>query len=285
MDNASNNDMLAKYLPFLIPSFRGMESRGRCFPHIINLLAKVYMTVVFCCILLTNSQIFISFFFRQPKKKPTANSNGELPDKCLMRLNLKYIVVTVVAEDDDSSDDDLAVEEEGIATDAASVPDDGRDAHDAAILKTTRGQAIEKMRERGVVIDTEEEKMALQLFPRVSPNNYYVIWYKVTIDLQVAGLARRVHDNSTLKEKFDNLVANDKDLSGDKTMLDRRVPTRWNSDLTCLDAHLYFRSPVEQLTGTAINKLQAYRLSEDQWNLAETLSAILEVTVLYCFGV
>jgi hypothetical protein len=86
----------------------------------------------------------------------------------LIRLNLKYIVVTVVAEDDDSSDDDLAVEEEGIATDAASVPDDGRDAHDAAILKTTRGQAIEKMRERGVIIDTEEEKMALQLFPRVS---------------------------------------------------------------------------------------------------------------------
>ena len=74
--------------------------------------------------------------------------------------------------------------------------------------------------------------------------------YKVTIDLQVAGLARRVHDNS---------------------------------DLTCLDVHLYFRSPVEQLTGAAINKLQAYQLSEDQWNLAETLSAILEVTVLYCF--
>jgi hypothetical protein len=66
-------------------------------------------------------------------------------------------------------------------------------------------------------------------------------------------------------------------------MLDHRVSTQWNSDLTCLDAYLYFRSPVEQLTGAAINKLQAYRLSEDQWNLAETLSAILEVTVLYCF--
>ncbi|KAF8240981.1 hypothetical protein L208DRAFT_1463239, partial [Tricholoma matsutake] len=103
-----------------------------------------------------------------------------------MRIHLKYIVVTVVAENDDSSDDDLAVEEESIATDAASVPDDGWDAHDAAILKTTCGQAIEKMRERGVTIDTEEEKTALQLFP------------------QVAGLAQCVHDNSTLKEKFDN---------------------------------------------------------------------------------
>lgn len=103
----------------------------------------------------------------------------------------------------------------------------------------------------------------------------------ILIVYKVSGLARHVHDNSTLKEKFDTLVSNDKDLPGDKTALDRRVPTRWNSDLTCLDAHLYFRSPVEQLTGAAINKLQAYRLSEEQWNLAETLSAILEVIIFY----
>jgi hypothetical protein len=41
-----------------------------------------------------------------------------------------------------------------------------------------------------------------------------------------------------------------------------------------------FRSPVEQLTGAAVNKLQAYQLSEEQWDLAETLSAILEVIIL-----
>ena len=41
-----------------------------------------------------------------------------------------------------------------------------------------------------------------------------------------------------------------------------------------------FKSPVEQLTGAAINKLQAYQLSEEQWNLAEKLSDILEVTIL-----
>ncbi|KAF8239549.1 hypothetical protein L208DRAFT_1237199, partial [Tricholoma matsutake] len=161
--------------------------------------------------------------------------------------------------DDDDSDDELAVHEAGIENDSAAVPDDGRDAHDTAIVKTTRGQAIEMMRKRGISIDPLEEKMALQLFPRV------------------AGLARRVHDSSTLKEKFDILVTNDKDLSGNKETLDHWVPTRWNSDLTCLDAHLYFRSPVEQLTGAAINKLQAYWLSEDQWDLAETLSAVLEV--------
>jgi len=45
----------------------------------------------------------------------------------------------------------------------------------------------------------------------------------ILIAYKVAGLARRVHDNST--EKFDTLVSNDKDLPGDKTALDRRVPT------------------------------------------------------------
>jgi hypothetical protein len=72
-----------------------------------------------------------------------------------------------VIADDDDSDDELAVHEEGIENDSAAVPDDGRDAHDTAIVKTTRGQAIEMMRKKGISIDPLEEKMALQLFPCV----------------------------------------------------------------------------------------------------------------------
>jgi hypothetical protein len=45
------------------------------------------------------------------------------------------------------------------------VPDDGRDAHDSAVIKTTCDRAIEMMRVEGVEIDSEENKMALQLFP------------------------------------------------------------------------------------------------------------------------
>ena len=69
--------------------------------------------------------------------------------------------------DDDDSDDELAVHEEGIENDSAAVPDDGRDAHDNAIVKTTRGQAIEMMRKNSISIDSLEEKIALQLFPCV----------------------------------------------------------------------------------------------------------------------
>jgi hypothetical protein len=47
------------------------------------------------------------------------------------------------------------------------MPDDGRDAHDTAIVKTTHGQAIKMMRKKGISIDSQEEKMALQLFPCV----------------------------------------------------------------------------------------------------------------------
>ena len=50
------------------------------------------------------------------------------------------------------------------------MPDDGRDAHDSAVIKTTRDKAIEMMRVEGVQIGAEENKMALQLFPRVSIN-------------------------------------------------------------------------------------------------------------------
>ena len=97
----------------------------------------------------------------------------------------------------------------------------------------------------------------------------------------MAGLTQHVHNTSALKEKFNTFVSNDKDLPNDKAMLDCHVSTQWNLDLACLNAHLYLRSPIEQLTGAAVNKLQAYRLLEDQWNLAETLSAILEVRVYF----
>jgi len=103
------------------------------------------------------------------------------------------------------------------------VPDDDRDAHGTAIVKTTHGQAIEMMRKRGISIDPLEEKMALQLFPDV---RIFISQCSILIrKSQVAGLAQHVHDSSTLKEKFDILVTNDKDLSGNKETLDHWVPT------------------------------------------------------------
>jgi hypothetical protein len=99
--------------------------------------------------------------------------------------------------------------------------------------------------------------------------------------VQVAGLARRVHDGATLKEKFDKLVQEDEELEGSKRALDRRVSTRWNSNLTCLEAHIHFKNVIQQLTGVAANKLQAYRLSDKQWELAENLIDVLMVSNIF----
>ncbi|KAI6040769.1 hypothetical protein EDC04DRAFT_2566588, partial [Pisolithus marmoratus] len=41
MDNATNCDVLANELAILIPEFHGSASRTRCFPHTVNLIAKV----------------------------------------------------------------------------------------------------------------------------------------------------------------------------------------------------------------------------------------------------
>lgn len=70
-------------------------------------------------------------------------------------------------------------------------------------------------------------------------------------------------------------------LDTDKRALDRRVPTRWNSELGCVEAHLHFRPVVESLTSPTANGLAAYRLTLIQWALAEDVANIL--TVSHCF--
>ncbi|QRV87680.1 hAT family dimerization protein [Ceratobasidium sp. AG-Ba] len=45
MDNASNNDTLVRRLKRLAPSFRGTKARLRCLAHIINLMAKAFMSL------------------------------------------------------------------------------------------------------------------------------------------------------------------------------------------------------------------------------------------------
>lgn len=77
------------------------------------------------------------------------------------------------------------------------------------------------------------------------------------------------------------MVQEDEELEGSKKALDRRVSTRWNSDLTCLEAHIHFKNVIQQLTGVAANKLQSYRLSDKQWELADVLIDVLMVSNIF----
>ena len=98
---------------------------------------------------------------------------------------------------------------------------------------------------------------------------------------QVSGFACHVHDVSLLNEKFQELVSQDPELKSSKRALDRRVPTRWNSDFDCLFAHLYFKNIVQAMAGVTENKLKPYCLTDSQWDLVEDIVEVLKVFSIY----
>ncbi|KAJ7829499.1 hypothetical protein B0H14DRAFT_2366569 [Mycena olivaceomarginata] len=247
MDNASNCDGTSDALPLYIPTYRAALSRTRCFPHTINLIAKVY----YCLRRLNVPNAFIAFFFKQPKKKakvkvaPGKRKRGQPAPPPEPEPELQE-------EEEDPVVAEVTVDEEGIM-------DEGKAAHDEATIRSVRGQAIAEGLRRGLQMTAQDEDAALTLFPKV------------------AGLARRIHDSGTLQDKFEKLVkANDQTATGQKVALDRRVPTQWNSDLACLAAHNKFETPVKQMTGVD-SGLTQYALTPAQWKLAKQLEEALEI--------
>ena len=97
--------------------------------------------------------------------------------------------------------------------------------------------------------------------------------------MQVAGLACHVHDNAVLKEKFERLVSADEELHGQRRALTQQVPTQWNYDFECLDAHFYVCNIIEQFTAVSSNGLRAYHLTEEQWEIDFDVQEVL----LVCF--
>jgi len=95
----------------------------------------------------------------------------------------------------------------------------------------------------------------------------------------VAGLARRVHDASVLNQDFVDRVSTSKDpeIANSRRTLARRVPTRWNADFDCLDAHVFFKDIVQAMTGVRANKLAAYRLNDGQWEISDEILEVLKV--------
>ncbi|KAH8110930.1 hypothetical protein DFH11DRAFT_728116 [Phellopilus nigrolimitatus] len=249
MDNAGNCNTTATEAALLLPHFRGMQSQTRCICHIFHLIAKA----------------FLSFFFKEVKRKKAVKIAAGAKRK---RGHDQYV-------DSDPSDatpqdalvedgEQLTPEEEEIADvlqEEDQLIDDGQVIHDKAVVATLRDRAIAQMKSKNIIINSLEEKSALSIFPKA------------------AGLAKKVHDSNTLSEKFSNLLAANIDTVCDreKRTLDRRVPTRWNSDFQCLETHVYFRTIVEQLTAPAENKLRAFKMSEIQWDLALHLVDILAI--------
>ena len=57
------------------------------------------------------------------------------------------------------------------------------------------------------------------------------------------------------------------------------MPTCWNSEKDCIDSHVNLRPIVESMMGNSVNKLGAFKLTDDQWNLAIELKDVL---IVFC---
>ncbi|KAF8833539.1 hypothetical protein BDN67DRAFT_916742 [Paxillus ammoniavirescens] len=173
-------------------------------------------------------------------------------------LEDKLVIVEADGEEHEAQVEDAELAELVLEDEDGAEDTNGQAAHDVQVTKSLRNTAIREMAQQGIVIDEAENKAALGIFPKV------------------AGLAKKVHDSTTIGEQFAKLcITNQEVLSGNKEALDRRVPTRWNSDLACLDAHIYFRPVIQQLTASA--DLKSFRLTEAQWPLAVVLADVLSL--------
>ena len=96
-------------------------------------------------------------------------------------------------------------------------------------------------------------------------------------------MARWVHDISVLNQNFVDQVAANKDpeIANSQRTLACRVPTRWNADFDCLDAHVFFKDIVQAMTGVCANKLTAYCLNDGQWNLSDKFWKFLRYCLIF----
>ncbi|KAJ7488368.1 hypothetical protein FB451DRAFT_1337405 [Mycena latifolia] len=268
MDNAGNCDTTAVELGTIIPTFGGAAARLCCILHILNLIAKV------CGPLITHSftdspKAFIQFFFKELKRKKAVKvvAKPRRPARGRGRAAPQAIASEAAEEVVAEAGEVLTAAEEELAEildsdDVSEVNDATRsqDLHDGHVARTVRDKAIAYMALEGVVIDPEDNCSALGLFPKV------------------AGLAKKVHDSGTVADVFNSLVDTAKaagKIDSDKTALDRRCPTRWNSDLDCLNAHNVLKVAVEQLTATSSLKLSSFKLTDEQWALSDEVTDVL----------
>lgn len=90
-------------------------------------------------------------------------------------------------------------------------------------------------------------------------------------------MARKVHDSSPVGLAFAKLVDADKSIAGQTQTLARRCASRWNTEYDSIDTSLTLETPVRALLKEKDLNLKAFKLSDDQWELAADLRDVLEV--------
>lgn len=82
----------------------------------------------------------------------------------------------VVLDEGDALDEDEAIWQEAEFDDEDDEQDEGQAVHNEKIAKTLKEKAIRFMAQKNINIDPEEEKITLQIFPRVCGILYVYIF-------------------------------------------------------------------------------------------------------------
>ncbi|KAJ7644487.1 hypothetical protein FB45DRAFT_737456 [Roridomyces roridus] len=257
MDNAGNCNTTASNLVVDIPSFRGMLARGRCFTHILQIVART-------SIVLTTVQTIIAFFFKQATRKKTVKAkkgSAKRSTSASTDAETDETEDIVIWEADPTADaEDLSLADD-IHEPEDDEPSTAQDLHDEKVSGTLRSKAVEEMRRKKVVISPQEEKDALKLFPKI------------------VGLAKKVHDSRPLHTEFVRIIQDPEtklSTTSNVTELARRNATRWGSEYKCLQTRAILKPAVEKLLADKNLKLGAYKLNPTQSTLAVQLEMLLQ---------
>ncbi|KAG9083718.1 hypothetical protein FS749_005814 [Ceratobasidium sp. UAMH 11750] len=138
LDNASNNNTLVDSLSLLIPSFRGSSSRVRCLAHVINLMAKA----------------FLSLFSRPPRRKKVEQARQQAPAQ-----------PSATAQDPNQAND--KVEDD---TDDVLQPetDPDKQEHEDGVVQKIAQKALDQMALEKVVPTREQLQEGRLIMPRVA---------------------------------------------------------------------------------------------------------------------
>jgi hypothetical protein len=171
MDNVSNCDTTAEHLSQEISKFQGASACLRCFPHTVNLIAKA----------------FISFFFRQPKKRVQKASAGtkrtqrgrEVEEEVIPLEDLETLWT-----DQDELEREVAPADASADDEVHDEIDEAKAVHDQETVSNLWDQAIKDCQElHNIVIPMHSEQEALDLLPKVRRIDLIaLVYYSQLID-------------------------------------------------------------------------------------------------------
>ncbi|EIM79011.1 uncharacterized protein STEHIDRAFT_164101 [Stereum hirsutum FP-91666 SS1] len=217
------------------------------------------------------AKALIDFFDKKYKKKKKVTVETNRSSAATMDL------VVEDGEDYEGEDADLAdilaaseTPQERAIREAADV---GQSAVDDHAVSMTRARAVRDMAAQGVVISAAQQQSAIKIFPKIS------------------GLAIKIRDSGPIRHIWDKTVVEHPPNPKYGAQLKypaRRNTTRWDSEFDCLTSSRAFADASKAITSNKDLKLQTFKLTVEQNNLAndlhDMLSAFKTITSLFQSG-